>query len=464
MKASYLALFLLVIFVVIGALPSEPTAAQSRPSCEWSHSIAVTASAGASAHLEEIKVDLGPADFPAGYSMSADGADLRIYASDNTTPIPFVISRWDVFAREATVYIRPPAIGAGSSATYNFFLGNPFVAALSDANQVFPVTGLRVLSRVSGEDPMNGQEGHDALRAASSTVADVVRSDVFRINNQTLGGAGGNFGLCVTTMLNVLPGQEGLWSFRGGFDFGRGGHFLLDETEIAADWNDDLFWAFDFNDADVLQGNRTLDAGWHKIEALGFEGCCDGPIEIQARAPGGSYLDLRTSNFPLRAATCANLQITISTTSEACPIGLDVDKASVSFADTIGTDFALPGATVTYEITVANIGQRVNDTTIEVLDSLPADARLIVTGANAFELVQGSPISGVTLDWGGPADASDGVEFSIDGTDFSYEPQPGPDGTDNAITHVRFVPDGSLNRADNANQPSFVIRLQLVIN
>lgn len=464
MKVKCSVLVWLFLVLASGTVMTEQSTAQPRLSCEWSHSIAVTATAGATAHSEEIRVDLTAADFPTGYTMSADGADLRVFASDNTTAIPFFISRWDPFAQQATIYIRPPAIGAGASATYNFFLGNAFVGSASDANAVFPVAGLRVLSRVSSADPTSAAEGYSAIRSASSTVADVVRSDVFRINNRSLGGSNGNYGLCISTLLNVTPAQTGTWEFRGGFDFGRGGHFLLSETEIEGDWNDDIWWAINFANADVFQGSRTLSAGWHRLEALGFEGCCDGPIEIQARPPGGAFQDLRTANFPLRASVCTNLQITTSTAQEACPIGLDVDKASVSFADPEGGGFAIPGATVTYEITVRNTGQRVDDTTILILDTLPADARLVVVGANAFELVEGAPASGLSLDWGGHDDASDGVEFSTDGSNFGYEPVPDGDGTDSAITHVRFTPDGSLNPADNSDQPSFVIRLQLIID
>ena len=454
----------LLVLLTGSSLVSQPSSAQPRISCEWSHSIAVTATAGGTAHSEEIRVDLTAADLPSGYTMSSAGDDLRVFASDNTTPIPFFISRWDAIAQEATIFIRPPTIGAGSSATYNFFLGNSFVGSASDANSVFPVSGLRVLSRVSTADPTNADEGYAALAAASSTVADVVRSDVFRINNRSLGGTNGNYGMCISTLLNVTPAQAGTWEFRAGLDHGLGGHFIINETDIESDWNDDIWWAINFANPDTYQGTRFLDAGWHRLETLGFEGCCDGPIEIQARPPGGTFTDLRTSNFPLRAAICTNLQITTATAPEACPIGLNVNKASVSFDDGLGGDFAIPGATVTYEITVANTGQRVDDTTISILDSLPADARLIVTGANAFELVQGTPASGLTLNWTNHTDAGDGVEFSTDGVDFSYEPVPGGDGTDSAITHVRFTPDGSLNPAVDTNQPNFVIRLQLVID
>lgn len=456
-KTAWLALLLL------GSLLTVSSSAQNRLSCEWSHSIAVTATATLGGHSDAVRVDLTAADFPASYIMSAQGNDLRVYSQDNTTALPFFIASWDQSAREATVYVLAPPLGAGNSATYNFFLGNNFVASGSDAAAVFPNTGLRVLSRVTSADPIDTASGYSAIVNASSTVTDVVRADVFRINNQSFGGSNGNFGLCISALIEVPAGQEGSWGFRAGMDFGRGGHLRLDDIDLDARWNTDLWWASNFNNADVLEGTRTLEAGWHRIELLGFEGCCDGPIEVQARPPGSNYQDLRTSNFTLRALPCTNVAITTATVAEQCPIGLDVTKASVAVVDPDGTDFRIPGARVTYEIGVTNIGQRVDATTINILDDLPGDVSLFVDDRNAFELFEGSTPSGLTLDWGGFADASDDVEFSTDGVDFSYVPVPDANGADPDITHVRFVPQGSLAPADNTSQPSFSVRLQVII-
>ena len=464
MRIVFLGMVCLLSLIWAGAFAPSPTTAQTRLSCEWSHSISLTATAGAGGHDGEIKVELGAGDFPAGYTMSANGDDLRVFASDNTTPVAFFISRWDAAAQQVTIYIRPPAIAGGASATYNLFLGNGLISSGSSATGVFPDNGIRVLSRVSSANPTNAASGYAALAAGSSTVADVVRANVFRINNRTFGGSSGDFGLCISTMINVPPSQAGTWRFRAGVDFGRGGHFLLNETALESNWNADLWWSNNFNNPDVLQGNRSLSSGWHRLEVLGFEGCCDGPIQIQARAPGGAFQDLSTTNFTLREANCTNIALTLTTTSEACPIGLDVSKQSVSFDDGAGGDMAIPGAVVTYEIAVANTGQRVDNATIELLDELPADARLVVTGGDAFQLVEGTVPSGVALNWGGFSDPSDGVEFSTDGTNFGYVPSPDTDGTDGAITHVRIIPDGSLNPADNSAQPNFTVRLKLIID
>ena len=289
MRLVFLGMVCLLSLIWAGAYAPSPTTAQTRLSCEWSHSITLTATAGAGGYDDEIKVELGAGDFPAGYIMSANGDDLRVFASDNTTPIAFFISRWDAVAQQATIYIRPPAIAAGTSASYNLFLGNGLILSGSSATGVFPATGIRVLSRVSSANPTNAASAYAALAVETSTIADVVRADVFRINNRTFGGSANNFGMCISTMINVPPSQAGTWSFRAGVDFGRGGHFLLNETVLESDWNTDLWWRLNFNDPDVLEGSRTLSSGWHRLEVLGFEGCCDGPIQIQARAPGGAF-------------------------------------------------------------------------------------------------------------------------------------------------------------------------------
>lgn len=449
--------------LLTGSLAVSSSSAQDRLSCEWSHSIAVTATASFGNHDGAIRVDLDTSDFPPSYVMSAAGDDLRVFQSNNTDAVPFFISRWDQGSREATVYILPPAISAGASATFNFFLGNSFVAGASDASTVFPDSGLRVISRVSSADPTDSGSGYAALVNGSSTVTDQIRGNVRRINNRTFGGANGNYGLCISTAINVPASQAGVWNFRAGMDYGHGGHLRVDEVDLDSRWNTDLWWSLSFGNSDVLQGSRFLGAGWHRIETIGFEDCCDGAIEIQAQPPGGAFQDLRTSNFTLRAAPCTNLTITTATVTEQCPIGLDVTKASIAVSDPLGTSFPIPGATVTYEIGVANTGQRVDATTINILDDLPGDVSLVVDDPSAFELIEGSTPSGLTLDWGGFADAGDDVEFSTDGVDFSYTPVPAANGEDPNVTHVRFVPQGSLGPADNTARPGFTLRLRVII-
>jgi len=452
---------LLAALCAVFLLPSVVSAQISN--CNWPHRIAVNAAVGTAGLNGDLRISLTSGDFPASYNLSPAGNDLRVFQDDGTTPVPFFISDWNPVARTSTVYILPPAVPAGGSATYFFDLGNLSVASASDASSVFTVPGIRVTSRVSTADPTDTASARAAFDSATTTVANVVRSDVFNLSNQVLGGSFGDYGMCISTLLDVPAGQAGVWDFRYGPDFGRGGHLQVDETDLEADWNDDLFWGFSFASPDTLAGSRFLSAGFHRLEALGFEGCCDGAEQFQARPPGGVYTDVRTSNFSLWAANCANLTITLSSASLSCPISLNVEKNVSTINDTLGTNFALPDSVVTYDIQVSNEGQRIDNGAVIIDDILPVEGRLVVAGANAFELIDGPTASGVSFSWIDAASATDDVFFSTDGTDFSYLPTPDAQGADDAVTHVRIIPSGSLNPTVSGSVPAFTIRLQMIV-
>ena len=127
-----------------------------------------------------------------------------------------------------------------------------------------------------------------AFAAATVDVYDQVRANFSGLNNQALGGSNGDFGWCVSGIIEVTEATQGNWRFRYGADFGRGGHLYVSGQALEEDWNDDLWWAGSYaNTGETLSGPITLAPGWHRYEALGFEGCCDGPAGFQARPPGG---------------------------------------------------------------------------------------------------------------------------------------------------------------------------------
>ena len=146
-----------------------------------------------------------------------------------------------------------------------------------------------------------------------------------------------------------------------------------------------------------------------------------------------------------------------------------VTKDSVSFADELGTDFALPGATVEYLVTVANGGNSTADSdTLIVTEALPSEVDLIVTdfglpGSGPIDFVQATPASGLTCTFGGFASTSDCFDFSTDGSDFTYEPSDSGDGTDPNVTHVRVAPTGFILPDTGAGSPGFELRFRVKI-
>jgi len=85
---------------------------------------------------------------------------------------------------------------------------------------------------VSAANPVSPTDGLTAFEAATVDVDDLVRTSVTGLNNRSLGGTNGNYGWCVSAVLNVTPATTGLWEFRYGGDFGRGGHLFVRGQEI----------------------------------------------------------------------------------------------------------------------------------------------------------------------------------------------------------------------------------------
>jgi uncharacterized repeat protein (TIGR01451 family) len=145
---------------------------------------------------------------------------------------------------------------------------------------------------------------------------------------------------------------------------------------------------------------------------------------------------------------------------------LSVTKTSVSFADTFGSGFALPGATVEYLITVQNSGNAPpNHDSMVLTETLPAQLGLVVSdfgapGSGPIQYQDGTPASGLTCNFISFASASDCYSFSTDGANFNYIPVDGGDGTDPAVTHVRISPDGFMTPDTGSGATSFTLRFR----
>ncbi len=456
--------FLVLLFAALGL--AHPASAWD---CANAHRNQITITAGPAGHNEEIRIDLTAADFPAAYIFSSAGEDVRVVlASDDSTPVDHIVTGWDAATRTGTVYIKLPALAASSSTSVYVYYGDPGLSSLGDIDAVFPITGLRLRSRVSTVDPTDAASARAAFAGATVDVYDAVRSSISGLNNQALGGSNGNYGWCISAMIEVTPANAGLWEFRYGADFGYGGHLYVRETELEEQWNDDLWWANNFaNTAETLEGSITLAAGWHRYEALGFEGCCDGPVGWQARAPGGPWQDLATSNFSMRATRCVVTTVSTSVgVGQSCSSELNAAKSVSVISDPVGSisPYALPGAVLEYQIDVSNPGQPLDTDTVVLTDTLPSDVKLLVSDPAAFVFTDGATASGLTFAWAGSASTSDDVRFSTDGVNFNYVPVIDGQGGDAAITHVQFAPGGAMAaHVDGSADPSFSIQFQAIV-
>lgn len=455
--------FFVTIVMLSGYLQASAWPSQS---CASRHRLPVDITAGASGHSGELRVDLAGSDFPATYDFSTTGDDIRILESDDVTPIDYVVTAWNAVAKTATLYLRPTAFLASETRTVNIYFGDPSLPEASNPTAVFPTTGLHLQSRVSTVDPI---DEFDAIIAFTNATVDVYNAPIASVtglNNVALGGSTNDYAWCISTMIEVTPATAGVWSFRYGADFGRGGHLKIGGTMLESEWDKDLWWGADYaNTANTLEGSIALPAGFHRYEALGFEDCCDGSVGWEAQAPGGAWLDFSSTNFPVRAARCVTTAATITKQApESCPVALQAAK-TVSMIIDPGNDasaYALPGSLARYSLAIVNPGQPVDGSSLILADQLPADTALVVDGPTAFELVDGTPPSALTFTWSGPSSTTDDVDFSTDGVTWNYSPVAGGSAlTDPAVTHVRFRPQGVFAPSVGSDEPSFDIHFSV---
>ncbi|MGK0273468.1 MAG: putative repeat protein (TIGR01451 family) [Cocleimonas sp.] len=142
---------------------------------------------------------------------------------------------------------------------------------------------------------------------------------------------------------------------------------------------------------------------------------------------------------------------------------LEVSKQSETLSDPVNSTTnpkSIPGAIVEYEITVTNTGQGEADAGTFVLnDVIPSNTSLIVSGfscGSAVSFIDGSPSSGL---------ACGTVEFSQDGSNYSYSPTPvGPNNTDSSVRYIRIKPNNAFNASVSGSTPNVTFKFRVELN
>jgi uncharacterized repeat protein (TIGR01451 family) len=121
-------------------------------------------------------------------------------------------------------------------------------------------------------------------------------------------------------------------------------------------------------------------------------------------------------------------------------------KTILSTTDEFGSDFAIPGADVVYQIRVTNSGTAVAST-VSVTDPIPAGTQLCVatTGScNAPSFADGTTTSGLTAEAFDYSTVS-GANACLDASFTGYTPTADANGYDATVTCIRQQPTGSMN-------------------
>ena len=206
------------------------------------------------------------------------------------------------------------------------------------------------------------------------------------------------------------------------------------------------------------------------------------PTGTLAAAPGGASLSISDATIPARGSCVYSVAVASPTPGEkvnaidagalSASYGLPNDVANLDPASATLRIFppmtivkagqierdplhgeseptAIPGALFAYRITLANFGGTVTRDSVVVYDATPTGLALffgaLPGGDTPIRLIEGAPPSSLTLNYGGPADMGDDVSFSNDGgASWTYVPVPDANGTDAAITNIRFHPKGVM--------------------
>jgi hypothetical protein len=156
----------------------------------------------------------------------------------------------------------------------------------------------------------------------------------------------------------------------------------------------------------------------------------------------------------------------LALTREILPANIVLEKSLLTVYDPVNdrsNPKAIPGSWVEYTITATSLGPGVADAgSLIITDALPDNVSLFVG-----DLQGGMPLAveaagtGLSLDFGGLADTTDDVQFSEDGADWAYVPQPDAAGFDPRARHIRVTPGGRFSGSSSASPPVMTIRLRV---
>jgi hypothetical protein len=449
--------------------------------CAWDYRFPAIVNKGTGAALTnyQVRLNLNAGNVPAQFNWSSNGADIRILAQNDSTVLSHFIESWNAVARTAVIWLRMPSIPSGNTTVYVYF-GGPAAATSTSVVSTFTETGLKIHTRNSAVDPTNRTTAEAAFAAANPSVNGYGCAIVPSYSGITNVGLFGppdrqdDFGLYAEVFFEVTPAQAGLWQFRYGADFGRGGGLYVDDIALDEKWNSDLWWNNVWtNPAQILQGSINLAAGTHSLRILGFEGCCDGGLTAQFQRPGGPWLTMAVANISLASRKCAVTEPTVTygpVQISPCP-DLTVTRTTQSFSDPLNNTTnqkSIPGAIMLNTTNVRNSAPGTADSgSVVITEAIPANMALRVVNfdgstAGPVRFTNGTPPSGLTYTFASLGNIGDDVSFSNNnGATYTYTPVANANGVDLAVTNIRINPKGTFlgNTGGNDRQANFAFKL-----
>ncbi|OUS37654.1 hypothetical protein A9R00_10965, partial [Oleispira antarctica] len=320
---------------------------QARQSCDWPFrtAINITETSGQNTSNYSVKLTLtgnSGGTLHSSYNWSSDGADLRLYSSNDSTLLNFSIESWDQSNKSAVIWVTLPSFNANSQHTVYVYYGN---ASVPTADSGTPPGIIYVDDQIKFHTRYNDQNTNDPTSLSHAKALFDAQDDSVAgygcshpvqyqdIDNATQGGVNHDF-IAVSEAYFTVP-SSGQWGVRYGADYGLGGGLYVNGIALDERWNEDLWWGgSDWNNADVLQGVLNLSAGEHKLEVIGGEGCCDGGLTIQFYNGSTDTWGLASDpnvNINIRSQACPVIRHTIQYGAhDVCSMDLQFDKDKIS--------------------------------------------------------------------------------------------------------------------------------------
>ena len=329
--------------IVLFLMSLHSLSVQAYWSCAWPYKteIAIQENSGSDLTDYQVEISIGNSDLDGNYNWTDDGFDLRIVDSDDETLMDFWLEDWDDSSQTATVWVRFDSLLANENKTIYLYYGNEYADTLANVPFTFVEPGIKFHTRNITDDPASLSEAESLFDASDDSASGFgcgFITDFTDVTNQDEYGSASNFIAFSETYFEVKSDEEGTWGIRYGADFGNGGGLYVNGTTLEEDWGSDLWWESDWGHPDVLEGTIDLTEGYHKLEVIGGEGCCDGGITVQFEKPGESFATYSTANIDIVSRACPVTEPTVTFGSHdtaTCPnpiVQYRLDESSWSAA------------------------------------------------------------------------------------------------------------------------------------
>jgi len=114
-----------LLVIMVGVLVSRNVDAQGWLDDDWPsrRAVAIPNPSGTELSDFQVLVSLNNGNFDFSSAL-IDGSDIRVAASDGTTPVPYWIETWDASGQMAGVWVKVPLLPVAGTTVY-FYYGNP---------------------------------------------------------------------------------------------------------------------------------------------------------------------------------------------------------------------------------------------------------------------------------------------------------------------------------------------------